>query len=67
MITSEIIVNVVLMFVIIRGESCKRFRSSVNIAVDVNTCRMETSVTQDWSHQCLEECDKNSQVSHSKF
>ena len=67
MITPEIIINVVLMFVIIRGESCKRFRRYENIAVDVNTCRMETSVTQDWSHQCLEECDKNSQVSHSNF
>ena len=67
MITSEIIVNFVLVFVIIKGESYKRFRSSVNIAVDVNSCRMETFVTQDWSHQCLEECDRNSQVSHSKF
>ena len=64
MITSEIIVNFVLVFVIIRGESCKKFRRYENIRVDPSNCRIETSVTQDWSHQCLDECDKNVQVRH---
>ena len=67
MITSEIIVNFVLVFVIIRGERCKRFGRYENAGVDPSNCRMETSVTQDWNHQCLDECDKNSQVRREHF
>ena len=67
MITFDIIVRFVLTFITIRGESCKRFRSSENITIDPNTCRIETSMTEYWTNRCVEECDKNLQVSCANF
>ena len=55
-------VSFVLHFATIRGESCKRFRSVRNIAVDPSTCQMETSSTPGWSFSCVEKCDENKEV-----
>ena len=62
MIMSDIVIIFVLTFMVVRGESCRQFRSTENIAIDPNTCRMEISLTEDWIHRCVKECDKNSQV-----
>ena len=55
-------VSFVLHFVTIRGESCKRFRSVRNIAVDPSTCQMEMFATPVWTFDCVEKCDENHEV-----
>ena len=55
-------VSFVLHFVTIRGESCKRFRSVRNIAVDPSTCQMETFSSPVWTFDCVEKCDQNQEV-----